>query len=151
MSRRVELPDEHRVRQARDALLAEATASDTRPSVIALARRLGLTNTTFWRHYPQIAREVADARNAPALSTDPGDTGREPQPAGTHSPSVKDKLATLRRENQALHEHLELAAATIARLTLDNNELREALESAQAVTSIHARAHRRPPGGQPEE
>ena len=59
MSRRAQVPDKPSVLGALAELSAETAQTGKRPSVVALAQRLGLSNTTFWRHYPDIAREVA--------------------------------------------------------------------------------------------
>lgn len=134
MSRRVELPNDRHVLETRDALLAEAASAGRRATVVELARRIGLSNTTFWRHYPSVAAELAHAaRQTPR--TDGGTTG--------HSPArEKDSpLAELRRDNRALREHLDLAAASIARLTLENQRLRQELEDAHGVQALRP-AHR---------
>lgn len=139
MSRRVTLPTDQAVADALHAVLEVAAADGARPTVVELARRVGLSNSTFWRHYPDIANQLRDAARRPTS-----------RPAGTETSSsqrAQQRAATLNRDNEQLREHLELAAATIARLTLDNHQLRQALESAQAVTGIHTRAHRPHPDG----
>ncbi len=62
MSRAAEQPTAEQARQARDCVLAEAAAAGKRPSVLTVARRSGLSNTTFRRHFPDIARELSEAR-----------------------------------------------------------------------------------------
>ncbi|WIX83478.1 hypothetical protein QRX50_23325 [Amycolatopsis carbonis] len=54
---------------------------------------------------------------------------------------MQEHNAKLRRDNQTLHEHLNLAVATIMRLTLENAQLREELEAAAKVTRITAVHH----------
>lgn len=139
MSRRVPLPSDQAVADTLHAVLETAAADGTRPTVVELARRVGLSNSTFWRHYPDVANQLRDtARRSTS------------RPAGTEASSsqrAQERAATLIRDNEQLREHLELAAATIARLTLDNHQLRQALEAAQAVTGIHPRAHRPHPDG----
>jgi len=130
VTRRAELPTDEMVQHAKTELLAEADAAGTRPTVIALARRLGLTNPTFWRHFPDTARGVAGLARSPAPAA---------QSAVTVSgglTDLKDRNAELRRANRRLTEHLELAVANIQRLTLDNHQLRQELEAATKVVRI---------------
>ena len=54
MSRRADLPSRSTVQRALYELLDETSAEGVRPTVVSLARRLGLANTTFWRHFPDI-------------------------------------------------------------------------------------------------
>ncbi|MFI5759038.1 hypothetical protein [Streptomyces sp. NPDC051569] len=107
--------------------------TNKQPSVLMLARRLDLTNTTFRRRYPDIAREIADHR---AASTAP-----------RSGPTVHDRLvarnAKLRRRNRDLNAQLAFAAAQIKHLSLRNERLQEALESASNVTSISSRIKNR--------
>jgi hypothetical protein len=125
MTRRVPLPTAADVEQARTAILAEAAAG-RRPSVVALARRLGLTNATFWRHLPDIARQVANQRRTLAARTiaPAASAGREAQ------------LASLRRTNRNLTENLALAAANIQRLSLENEALRRELGATRNVMQL---------------
>jgi transposase-like protein len=103
-------------------------AGGRRPSVQALARRLGLTNTTFWRHYPHIARQTADQRRAtPTPATEPANRIAQ----------LERQLADLRRANRDLADHLHLAAANIQRLTLDNHQLRQELHAATNIRQLH--------------
>lgn len=130
MSRRFQLPTDGDVVAVRDQLLTDAQAGGPRPTVVELGRRLGLTNTTFWRHYPAIARELADTerRDGPtATGADPG-SGK----------NLSERAAALARDNQFLREHLDLAAGTIARLTLENHQLREALDTSSLSTPGNA-------------
>jgi AcrR family transcriptional regulator len=95
VSRKIELPAEQHVRDVRADMLAEAAAGGAKPSVLALARRLGLTNATFWRHFRDIAadiRHLASADIAPASSRSlRPDRGKE----------LADHNARLRRELEA--------------------------------------------------
>lgn len=130
MSRRVDLPNEHAVRTAMTALLAEAAAEGTTPTVVALAKRLGLTNSTFWRHFPDIANELRTTIRTPKPD--------EPvsSPAARRLAELEHRNAELTRDNRQLTEHLDLAVANLQRLTLDNHKLRQALEAASKVTRI---------------
>lgn len=126
MSRAVHLPTEAAVQAARGDVCAEAARQGRRPTVTTLARRVGLTNATFWRHFPQLARDlVDDARHPPKSPPVAGDTV-----------TPADRIANLTRENRRLTDNLDLAVANIARLTLENHQLRQAVESATNVTRI---------------
>lgn len=131
MSRKIALPTEEQVRQAMGELAAEASATGRRPTVLGLARRFGLANATFWRHFPDIANEVRHAATRTREEADP--------PGASHYEELKNKNAELRRANTDLTEHLALAVANIQRLTLDNHLLREALETTRKVTRLPSR------------
>jgi predicted ArsR family transcriptional regulator len=129
MTRPAEIPSEPRAHHIRDQYLADCAAEGQRPSVLGLATRLGLTNTTFRRHFPDLASQISTARAAPAQS------------AGLqHRPSPHDTLtarnAKLRRANRTLTQQLQLAAAHIQRLGIDNARLRGELEASSNVTRI---------------
>jgi len=128
VSRRVELPSDNQARQAMSVLLDEAATSGHRPTVVELARRLDLTNTTFWRHYPDLAHELRDRARTPRTPSSPA-VGRDS--------SLEQRNAALARDNHHLREQLDLAIANIARLTLDNDHLRRAVEAQNAITRIH--------------
>lgn len=139
MTRRVALPTEAEVR----AELAQISATEPNgaPTVIALARSLGLANATFWRHFPEIAQEVAATRrSAKSVPTAGGSAGNGP------SGNDRAEMARLRREKSKLREQLEAAVAHIQHLTLehqalreDNGALREALELARNVAQLPRR------------
>jgi hypothetical protein len=61
------LPFEPQVRQAFTTLVDLAQQNGHRPSVLALARQFGLSNTTFRRHYPEIVKELREIRRTPAV------------------------------------------------------------------------------------
>lgn len=132
MTRAVVLPTTNQVREGFERLVLRAHQAGKRPSVLQLAREFGLTNTTFRRHFPDIARELSEAR-------------RTPTPKTTNSPAADDharlvaRNARLRRDNQQLRQHIQLAVANIQRLTLEAHQLRAELESAANITPIHAK------------
>lgn len=128
MTRRVALPAETEVRAALTEL--KSADPDRPPTVLSLARRLGLTNATFWRHFPGIAKEVADARRAQAPSAQPAIA---PFAIDT---DAKTTIGQLRNEKANLREQLEVAIAHIQHLTLQNRALREQLEQALKVARI---------------
>jgi DNA-binding transcriptional regulator YhcF (GntR family) len=127
------LPAELQVRQAFTKLVDQAHHEGQRPSVLALARQFGLSNTTFRRHYPEIVRELGQIRRTPATAQ------TEPSAATEHSNLIA-RNAELRRAVQELRQDLELAIANIARLTLDNHHLRTELEQARRITNIKTRS-----------
>ncbi|MEV6451250.1 hypothetical protein AB0M75_08065 [Streptomyces anulatus] len=133
MTRRVPDLPEALVRKHLQEVLDTCRETNTAPSVLMLARRLDLTNTTFRRRYPEIAREIADHRAAPTTLRS--------------GPTEHDRLvarnAKLRRRNRELNTQLALAAAHIQHLALRNERLEEALKSAANVTSINSRPPRR--------
>ncbi|MGW0775101.1 hypothetical protein ACWD01_15940 [Streptomyces sp. NPDC002835] len=128
MSRRTDLPSPPRVAKALEELLAACRSSGRQPSVLDLARRLGLSNTTFRRNYPDAVQKIAAAR------------GLQTQPDGSARPSPNDRLtarnAKLRRTNQELTATLKLAVAQIHRLSVENHRLKAGLESATGVTRL---------------
>lgn len=133
MSRAAEQPIAEQARHARDCVLAEAAAAGKRPSVLAVARRSGLSNTTFRRHFPDIARELSQARRTPpAYITS--------SPAAAEHDRLVARNARLRRDNQQLRQHLQPAIANIQRLTLEARQLRTQLEAATSVTRIGTRS-----------
>lgn len=133
MSRPVDLPTDDQVSGAWAQIVAEANEGGPRPSVVALARRLGLTNSTFWRHFPDHAQRVADHARLGSHRTPPPDPRASPegQPA---------RRTDLSRRNRDLQAQLHLAAANIAELTIENHELRTALEASLNVSRIPPRS-----------
>ncbi|WP_157840712.1 hypothetical protein [Streptomyces leeuwenhoekii] len=89
-----------------------------------------MSNTTFRRHFPDITREIGQAR-----STALADRGERT--------TAYDKLvarnARLKRVNSEQQAHLRLAAAEIQCLALLNAALLEDLEEARNVTAIRPR------------
>jgi small-conductance mechanosensitive channel len=108
-------------------LRADAGHGGREPSVLALARRLGMANTTFRRHYPGVVAELAQ----PAAR-------QLPESAVSRYQQIQQASTQLRSDNQQLRHDLGLAAAVIQRLTLDNQRLRQQLEDAAKVTRIAA-------------
>jgi hypothetical protein len=96
MSRRAEIPDKTAVFGALAELSTETTEIGKRPSAAALAQRLGLSNTTFWRHYPDVAREVASNRR-----NRHGDDSAKTQ---DHRRQLEKQNADLRSANRLLSE-----------------------------------------------
>ncbi len=132
MTRPVDLPTDDQVSGAWAELAADANDGGPRPSVVALARRLGLTNSTFWRHFPDHARRVADHARSGSHETPP------PEPRASPG-GQPDRCTNPSRHNQDLQTQLHLAAANIAELTIENHELRTALEAALNVSRIPPR------------
>lgn len=133
MTPRVPNLPEALVRKYLQEVLDTCRETNTRPSVLMLARQLDLTNTTFRRRYPEIARELAGHRATPtALRSGPTEHDR-----------LIARNAKLRRRNRDLSAQLALAAAQIQHLALRNERLHEALETASNVTSIKRRPRSR--------
>jgi AcrR family transcriptional regulator len=132
VSRSVDLPSKDHVREAAQTIVEQARHGGLRPSVLAIARRFGLSNTTFRRHFPDIARELGEHRRTPPPAVDGS-------AEAAHQESMHESNAKLRRDNRTLLEHLELAVANIMRLTLENQQLRRELEVAAKVTRIDTR------------
>ncbi|MFG2472326.1 hypothetical protein ACGFXB_43805 [Streptomyces canus] len=130
MTRPAAIPTQARARQVTDQYLNDRHSNGKRPSVLALATRLGLSNTTFRRHFPHLAKDISALRSSPSTS-----------PAGHNArPSPYDILiarnAKLRRTNRTLTDNLHYAAAQLQRLALDNARLRQALEASHNITRI---------------
>lgn len=125
---RTTLPSRDQVLTVLSELRGQAGATGQPPTVLGLARRLGLANTTFRRNFADIVLEVSQqggARDAPT--------------PGSRYQQLQQASAELRGSNRQLREHLDLAAAVIQRLTLENQRLRQQLETAAKVTTITPR------------
>jgi AcrR family transcriptional regulator len=138
MTRRGDRPREDEVRQALHEVVHDAARGGRAVSVLAVAAQVGLSNTTFRRNFPDLAREISERRRTPSQIT--SEAARPGQQA-----TLADKNARLRQDNARLREHLELAIANIQRLTLENHRLRRQLEDATAVTRIDRAGPHPPP------
>jgi predicted ArsR family transcriptional regulator len=129
VTRPADIPAEARVRRVLDHYLSECHDNGKRPSVLALATKLGMSNTTFRRHFPEQAKEISAAR-----------ANLQPQAGGQTRPSTYEVLvarnARLRHANHTLTGNLRLAAAQVQRLGMENARLREALEASSNITRI---------------
>jgi AraC-like DNA-binding protein len=117
------LPSQADVRAAIDALTDEAGRT---PSVLALANRLGLANTTFRRNFPDVCARLTQPRPA---------TGA----VANAFTALKTENARLRRDKRDLAQQLDLAIAAIQRLSIDNDRLRTALHEASSITRLAPR------------
>ncbi|QYG10873.1 hypothetical protein [Microbacterium sp. PAMC22086] len=126
MSRRVDLPTAEQVRAAIRELSTHSPESVL--TVRALAQHLGLANSTFWRHFGDVAQSVADNRRS-TLRTD---TKPVPATAGRKD----DTEVRLRGEIERLKSQVALAAAQVQRLTLENHALRQHLEAENTIVRI---------------
>lgn len=118
MTRRVSLPTEEQVRKTL-AKLREPSESHN-VTVRALASALGLTNSTFWRYFPEIAQSVVNERRAAKNKTLPPHRNVEM----SDSPERE-----IRKENSLLRDQLEVAVAQIQRLTIENQALYDQIGS----------------------
>jgi hypothetical protein len=129
VTRRIALPTAKDVERA----IKDLTASTGKPpTVLAIAVHLGLANTTFRRHFPDIVADVVtglrQSRTGTSLTANDSAISRFDQ--------LKLDNNKLRRNNHDLAEHLDLAIANIQRLTLENHHLRQQLEAAAKVSRI---------------
>jgi AraC-like DNA-binding protein len=131
-----DLPSQDEVRAAAGEVIDQARQTGHRPSVLAVARRFGLSNTTFRRNFPDIARELSEHRRRPP-------TAAEGTVEGARELTLLERNAKLLRDNKILTDHLELAVANIMHLTLENRQLRRELEAAANVTTLDAASRRR--------
>ncbi len=127
MTRRVPLPTDADVVAALAQLRQDNPATVT---VRALAERVGLTNPTFWRHFPVIAQDLADQRRAASRARPQPTTGQVTRGDGA------DANLRLRAETATLRDQIDLAAAHIQRLTLENHTLRTQLEHRDGIAHL---------------
>ncbi|MGW7261748.1 hypothetical protein [Streptomyces sp. NPDC054834] len=130
MTTRLDLPHPERVRKAADELMTQAARNGTRPSVLGLAQRVGLSNTTLRRHFPEIVEAIGAVRSG---------TAPEPaQVAGTKRyQDLVRRNAKIRRANRELTDQLALALACIQRLSVENARLVAAVEASANVRRIN--------------
>ncbi len=126
MARRVDLPSIEQIERAKASMLADAHETGQRATVTALAKLLNLSNATFWRYFPDKAREIA--AHGRAERTEPKATNKIQQ--------MEEQLAALKRANRDTVAHLQIAVANIQRLTIENQQLRDRLESLSNVRHI---------------
>lgn len=122
MSRKVRLPSESDV-AAKVRELQDGDAGRS-PTVVAVARELGLSNGTFWRYFPAVAQSIADARRA------------EPKAQNMPRNRVADdheRSARLERRVRDLETQLEQAVQRIRELSLHNHQLLAELEHPGSV------------------
>jgi predicted ArsR family transcriptional regulator len=63
------LPAEVHVQHKWDQYRQTCERNGQRPSVLGLAAQLDLSNSTFRRHFPSLAKEIATHRTRPAQET----------------------------------------------------------------------------------
>lgn len=133
MKRRPDLPTLDDIRNAIDDI-TETTGRP--PTALALAKHLGVPNTTFRRNFPDLTAQLRQQRTRSEQGT-------------THATDRFQRLVqenqALKATNQDLTEHLELAAANIQRLSIENHQLRQAIEAVGNITRIGARKPSHPP------
>jgi hypothetical protein len=128
MNRRTGLPDERLVQQASAALLHRCQQTVTRPSVLALARQFGLSNT--------ISAVTTPRSHARSPSTVTPRTKTQPTSPAPRATTGSSNVTPDSGGPTDLTDLLRLAAAHIQRLTLHNDQLRHQLESANKITRI---------------
>jgi len=128
MTRRVALPSEATIRAAVLELSQESVKG---PTVSSVAMKVGLTNPTFWRHFPEAARDIVSERRH-----------REGAEEAAANDRSTNKDAPARDEAAALRSQLEVAVAHIQRLSIENAELRNALNDASKIHPLPRRPRR---------
>ncbi|MFI5593716.1 hypothetical protein ACIA5G_52450 [Amycolatopsis sp. NPDC051758] len=113
------------------AALSAMARDGNQVSVLALAQRLGLANTTFRRNFPNVVAQLA--QQAPAAAGPSDRTGHEGARNLAHANAV------LRTQNHDLRRQLNLACAQIQRLALENDQLRELAHATARVTTLEHR------------
>lgn len=120
------MPGNDDVHAALTQMRAEAADGGPEPSVLALARRLQMANTTFRRNYPTVVAEL----------TRPAAARQHPETAVSRYQELLQATTQLRSDNRQMRHDLDTAAAVIQRLTLENHQLRQQLEHTANVTRI---------------
>lgn len=124
MTRHTGLPTPHAVQAALSAM----TGDDNQVSVLALARRLSLANTTFRRNFPDVVAQLA--RQIPAAADPSGRTRPDRARDLAHANAV------LRTHNHDLRRELDLACAEIQRLALETGQPQDLAHTAERVTTL---------------
>jgi hypothetical protein len=118
-------------------MIYEQVCTGKPATVLALAGTLGLANTSFQRHFPEIATQLRQARSKIPAGHDAAEVGRFHQ--------LKHDNDELRHDKHELAQHLDLALANIQRLTLENDQLRRHLEAIAKVAPIRPEKGRSSP------
>jgi hypothetical protein len=134
VTRHTGLPTVEDVHAALAALHADAETARA-PTVLALAQRVGLANTTFRRNFPAI---VAQMKSSSTTHHDP----RTADGGGNTVDGLAQQNARLRHHNRDLSEHLALATAEIQRLSIEAQGLRGELAALRNVSTIRPRRPR---------
>lgn len=132
-------PTTAQIQAVADDLLAEARAGNARPSISALAERAGVTRPTLYRNYPSVVtRFRADNAKLSTVVSPAAEDATTPQP--TPLQELRDRITTLRHENEQLRLHVELYEEHIRRLTVENTRL--TAELARYADIAHLTSHR---------
>ncbi|WP_152748263.1 hypothetical protein [Micromonospora sp. RV43] len=134
----------HDVEKVAEALLTAHRDGGPYPTVTALAKRVDLNRTTFYRHFEAQAETMLEA--ARRQHTDGRQRHRPPR-----DDSRDNQLRSLREENENLRRHIEIYEEHLRMLTVENSRLREQVEAAAKVTRIGSRAPRRALSSGPDE
>lgn len=127
MTRRVPLPTDDDIAAVIAKLTSESPGPP--PAAVTVARELGMSNATFWRHFPKVAQELADTRRAARRSDQRSTSLGENE-------GLRTDLARLRAEKTRREGEILSAAAEIQRLTLENHALRTELEKSVGVIPL---------------
>ncbi|MGC0367085.1 transposase-like protein [Rhodococcus sp. 27YEA15] len=110
-------------------LVAESAERGVLPSVLALARRLGIANTTLRRNFPEAVEVLTKHRQADRGTPTPA----EPT---SHLQNLELENRKLRTRNRELTEQIALASSQIQQLSLEAHHLRVELHQRTAITTI---------------
>ncbi|GAA1956687.1 hypothetical protein [Amycolatopsis minnesotensis] len=119
---------EAQIQAVADTLLAEARAGTTRPSISALAERAGISRPTLYRNHPVLVERFRAASADSRILAAPL--------ASTPTQELRERITTLRRENEQLRLHVELYEEHIRRLTVENTRLASELAARSGVSDL---------------
>lgn len=110
-------------------LVTESTERGVLPSVLALARRLGIANTTLRRNFPEAVEALTKHRQTDRSTPTP----TEPT---SHIQHLELENRKLRTRNRELTEQIALASSQIQQLSIEGHHLRTELHHRNSVTTI---------------
>lgn len=123
------LPTNESVRKELRAELDDAQASQRRPTITNVEKRLGVAHSTFYRNYPEQVEWFKDQYAQQRQTVQ----ARQP------NPKRGDDLARLRQENSDLRKQVRIYAEAIRQLTLNNSSLEDQIQSYNRVYRIEDR------------
>lgn len=129
MARRVVTPPTEDILAAYEAFVEQGHL----PSVLQLSQQLGISNSTFWRRYPELAQVIVQNRRSgfPHTSSEPSAS------TSVSNPDNSGVYSQLRRQ-------LELALAQVQVLSIENADLRKENLQLRGLSVLRGLAE--PPG-----
>jgi len=125
-----QLPTSAQVHDAMRAEIADARASERRPTVSSVERALGIPHATFARHFADLIDWFKSTVGGPSP---------EPRQRPWGDDSSSRALARLRTENRELRCIIDIYTAEIQRLSILNAELNAALAAPSNVRGLPLR------------